>query len=71
MDQKNQKQNKGSKAGKVIGGILKTIALLIETVLLVAFALYCVMFVLCKGPFRHVGAGDQCHRLPGESLLLG
>ncbi len=50
MDQKNQKQNKGSKAGKVIGGILKTIALLIETVLLVAFALYCVMFVLCKGP---------------------
>ena len=50
MDQKKQKQNTGSKAGKVVGGILKAIALLIETVLLVAFALYCVMFVLCKGP---------------------
>ena len=37
-------------AVKIVKGVLKTIALLIETVLLIAFALYSIMFVLCKGP---------------------
>ena len=49
MSQNYQKRT--NKAGvKVIKGILKVFALLIETVLLIAFALYCVMFILCKGP---------------------
>ena len=49
MSQNYQKSN--NKAGiKVIKGILKVFAMLIETVLLIALALYSVMFVLCKGP---------------------
>lgn len=50
MGRNNQNQNNGGKGVKIVKGILKTIALLIETVLLIAFALYSVMFVLCKGP---------------------
>ena len=49
MSQKYQKRK--TKAGvKIIKGILKVFALLLETVLLIVLALYCVMFVLCKGP---------------------
>ena len=50
MSQKYQKQNSARTGIKIINGVLKFLALLIETVLLIAFALYSVMFVLCKGP---------------------
>ncbi len=50
MSQKYQKTDRESTGSRILKGVLKFFALLIETVLLIALALYSVMFVLCKGP---------------------
>ena len=50
MRKQVQKQNNTSTGLKIARGIGKFFALLLETVLLIVLALYCIMFVLCKGP---------------------
>lgn len=50
MRKQNPNKNNIGMGARIFQGILKFLALLIETVLLVALALYSIMFVLCKGP---------------------
>ena len=49
MSQKKRKRKK-SFALQILAAVGKIILIAVETALLIALALYCVMFVLCKGP---------------------
>lgn len=50
MSKQNHNQSSAGTGTRIVMGVLKFFALLIETVLLIALGLYAVMFVLCKGP---------------------
>ena len=50
MNKQYQNQNNKGTGVKIVKGIIKFLALLVETALLIALALYSIMFVLCKGP---------------------